>query len=130
MLDSNDVHVINGLLEQVVPQDQRMSNKELLCPTNEDNCTETVTDEKLVQEICFHVNNGEGECASEIKTVIELPPLEKQIEAIALIKLAAEQRMFRDPEGFIFLSCFQRQLKSEVAISRKRTRINSFFNDQ
>ena len=130
VLDSNDVHVINGLLEQVVPQDKCMSIKELLCPTNEDNCTETVTDENLVQEIYFHVTNGEGEGASEIEAVIELPPLEKQIEAIALIKLAAEQRMFQDPEGFIFLSRFQRQLKSEVVLRRKQTRINSFFNEQ
>ena len=66
----------------------------------------------------------------KLKLSFELPPLEKQIEAIALIKLAAEQLMFRDPEGFIFLSRFQRQLKSEVVIRRKQTRINSFFNDQ
>ena len=119
-----------SLFEQVAPQDKRVSIKELLCPTNEDYCTETVTDENLVQEICFHVNNGEGEYASEIETVIQIPPLEKQIEAIALIKLAAEQRMFQEPEGFIFLSRFQRQLKSEVVIRRKQTRIKSFFNEQ
>ena len=107
-----------------------MSIKELLCPTKEDNCTETVTDENLVQEICFYVKNREGECASEIETVIQLPPLEKQIESIALIKLAAEQRMFQDPEGFVILSRFQRQLKSEVVIRRKQTRINGFLNEQ
>ena len=37
VLESEDVQIINGLLEQIVPQDKRMSTKELLCPTNEDN---------------------------------------------------------------------------------------------
>ena len=117
VLESEDVQIIKGLLEQIVSQDKRMSIKELLCPTNEDNCTETVTDENLVEEICFQVNNGDGECESQGNTVIHLPPPEKQIEAIALIKLVAEQRMLQDPVGFKFLSCLQRQLKSEVVNS-------------
>ena len=41
-------------------QDKRRSIKKLLCSTNEDNSTETVTDENLVKEICFQVNNGDG----------------------------------------------------------------------
>ena len=70
VLDSNDVHVINGLLERSVPQDKRMYIKELLCSTNENKLQRNSHGKSLVQEICFHVNNGEGECASEIEAVI------------------------------------------------------------
>ena len=38
--------------------------------------------------------------------------------------------MFQDPEGFVFLSRFQRQLKSEVVIRRKQTRINDYLNEK
>ena len=89
-------------------------------------CTETVIDENLVKEICFEVNNGDGECESQDNTIIQLPPLEKQIEVIALTKLVAEQHTLQDPEGFKCLSRLQRQLKSEVVTSRKQTSVNSF----
>ena len=51
----------------------------------------------LSQNTQMYSPSVEGEWASEIETGIELTPLEKQIEAIALIKLAAEQRMIQDP---------------------------------
>ena len=130
VLVSEYLQLINGMLEQIVPQDKRMSIKELLCPMNEDNCIKTVTDGNLVEEIGFQVNSGDGECKSHGNTVIHLTLLEKQIEAIVLIKLVAEQRMLQDPVGFKFLSRLQRQLKYQVVTSRKLTRITSFFNEQ